>query len=103
MSEMHQYEEHPVRLTAFPIDAQTHILTLEHYIRAMEAGDIDALSAILSQAEQDPILERLLLEMNQVYLQEDQPTQSQSADEIVRMQDFLHNHSNALFSPPANA
>jgi hypothetical protein len=53
----------------------------------MENGDMDALSAVLCQAEQDPILERLLLEMNQVYQQEDHTVTS--PHEVAQMQDFL--------------
>lgn len=87
MSETHQHKEQPVLFTAFPIGARQHILALERYMRAMESGDMDALSAVLSQAEQDPILERLLLEMNQVYQQEDHT--AVRPHEVAQFNDFL--------------
>ncbi len=44
--------------------------TLRRYFRALEDGDIQALAAILHQAERDEALERALLALNDSYLDE---------------------------------
>jgi hypothetical protein len=46
---------------------QSRITMLYRYSRAMERGDSDTIAAILDEAQQDSILERMVLEMNEVY------------------------------------
>jgi hypothetical protein len=50
---------------------QRRIQVLQHYMRAMESGDVDAIAAVLNEAEQDRALERMILEFNEVYQHED--------------------------------
>jgi hypothetical protein len=60
---------------------------LQRYIRAMESGDIDSIASTLSEAEQDQALERMLLEVNEVYQHEDH-TNVQPA-EVTRVQQII--------------
>ncbi|HLZ59832.1 MAG TPA: hypothetical protein VKR06_23025, partial [Ktedonosporobacter sp.] len=55
-----------------PSSIQQRITILQDYIHAMESGDAGAIAAVLRQAEQDQGLERMILEVNDVYQQEDQ-------------------------------
>lgn len=41
------------------------------YIQALDNGDFDTLSLILLQAERDPELSRMLMEIDQVFIDED--------------------------------
>lgn len=50
---------------------QRHIQILGRYIGAMENGNIDALVAVLAEIEQDQTLGRMMLEINEVYQEED--------------------------------
>jgi hypothetical protein len=68
-------------------DAQRHIQVLQRYMLAMESGDVDSLASILNEAEQDRTLERMILEVNDVYQQEDL-TLADPAD-IAQVQQLL--------------
>jgi hypothetical protein len=70
-------------------EMQQHLQILHRYIAAMENGDIDALTAILTETEHDQTLERMILEINEVYQQEDQ-TKVQP-DDTALVQQILHN------------
>jgi hypothetical protein len=50
--------------------------TLYRYSSALERGDFEVVSSILREAEQDPPLERMILEMNEVYCAELEDRQS---------------------------
>ena len=52
-------------------DAQRHIQVLQRYMLAMESGDIDSMAIVLREAEQDRALENMILEVNDIYQQED--------------------------------
>jgi hypothetical protein len=52
-------------------DTQRHIQVLQRYMLAMERGDVDSIAAVLSEAQQDHALERMILEVNDFYQQED--------------------------------
>ena len=69
-------------------DMQQHVEVLHRYICAMESGDIDSMTAVLSEAEQDHVLERMILEVNEVYQHEDQTT-VQPAD-VALVQQLLN-------------
>lgn len=60
-------------------DALRNALFLRRYIGALESGDVDTLVAVLAEAEQDPALEHMILEVDGCYQQEDQ-SQVQPAD-----------------------
>jgi outer membrane protein assembly factor BamB len=61
----------------FTPQMRKHLWTLQHYMHALDTGDLATLAAVLSEAEHDPALERLLLETNEVYLAEDHLAMSQ--------------------------
>ena len=69
-------------------DMQQHVEVLHRYICAMESGDIDTLTAVLSEAEQDHVLERMILEINEVYQHVDHTT-VQPAD-VATVQQLLN-------------
>ncbi len=48
---------------------------LFRYSSALEDGDFETVSAVLRQAQADPQLERMLLELNQAY--QDEPEQAE--------------------------
>ncbi|HLH63657.1 MAG TPA: hypothetical protein VKV20_18395 [Ktedonobacteraceae bacterium] len=50
---------------------QHHAQILQRYICAMENGDVDTIASVLSEAEQNQALERMILEINAVYQDED--------------------------------
>ena len=52
-------------------DTQKHIQDLQRYMLAMESGDIDSIATVLREAERDRALERMILEVNDFYQQED--------------------------------
>ncbi len=66
---------------------QRRTQVLQRYICAMESGDADSIIAVLSEAEQDQALERMILEINEVYQHEDY-TVAQAAD-ISMIQQIL--------------
>jgi len=77
MSEQQEKEQITSRLQA-----------LHRYTCAMESGDIEMLALILHEAEHDPALERMMLELNEVYQQEEL-IDVQPAD-IARFQRLLY-------------
>jgi hypothetical protein len=72
----------------FTPEAQRHVQTLQRYMLAMESGDIDSMSTVLREAEQDHALERMIMEVNDFYQQEDH-TFVASAD-VTQVQQLLH-------------
>ncbi len=68
-------------------DTQRRMEVLHRYMCAMEHGDIDTLVAVLEEGEQDQVLARMLMEVNEVYQQVDQ-MQAQAA-EVAQVQQFL--------------
>lgn len=52
------------------------IVALYRYIKALEQGDSEAVMLVLSEAEQDQVLEQMILEMNTVYQEIDQTAPS---------------------------
>src|SRR5205085_2007364 len=57
------------------------------YTTALEYGDIETIAAVLHQAEQDRILEQMILEVHDVYQDEDRTVVH--PDEVVAVQDLL--------------
>jgi hypothetical protein len=53
---------------------QRRLQVLQHYMSAMERGDVETIAAMLEDATQDQGLERILLEVNAVYQHEDHTT-----------------------------
>jgi hypothetical protein len=78
MSEQQQQKE---QLTS-------RLQALHRYTCAIESGDIETLALILHEAGHDPALERMILELNEVYQQEEH-TAVQPA-EIARFQRLLY-------------
>lgn len=60
---------------------------LYSYAQALESGNLETIAGVMRQAEQNPILERMLLEMSEVYQAADSPFIS--PDELAHIQDFL--------------
>jgi hypothetical protein len=69
-------------------DAQRHLLVLQRYMLAMESGDSDSMALVLREAEQDSALEKMILEVNDFYQQEDD-TVVGTAD-VMQAQQLLH-------------
>lgn len=63
---------------------------LQRYLCAMESGDVDTIATVLSEAEQDQALERMILEINEVYQFEDH-TLVQPADIAMIQQQLFPN------------
>lgn len=57
--------------------------TLYLYSTALESGDFDTVEFVLHRAEDDPILEQMILEMNSVYREEFDTTADENARETV--------------------
>jgi len=70
-------------------DAQRHLQDLQRYMLAMERGDIDSMALVLREAERDPGLEKMILEVNDFYQQEDH-TNADTLD-IMQAQQLVHN------------
>ena len=70
-------------------DAQRHLQVLQRYMLAMESGDIDSMALVLREAERDPALEKMILEVNNFYQQEDH-TNADTVD-VMQAQQLLHN------------
>lgn len=81
-------------------DAQRHIQVLQRYMLAMESGDIDSMALVLREAEQDHALEKMLLEVNDYYQQEDH-TMAGAAD-VALVQQLLLNTIPAMREDPAS-
>ena len=52
-------------------DGQRYVQVLQRYMLAMESGDTNSMATVLREAEQDRALERMILEVNDFYQQED--------------------------------
>lgn len=70
-------------------DGQRHVQVLQRYMLAMESGDTNSMATVLREAEQDRALERMILEVNDFYQQEDH-TLADPAD-VSLVQQFLLN------------
>src|SRR5258708_2591910 len=68
---------------------QQRVQVLQRYMRAMERGDVDTITTVLNEAEQDQALERMILEINEVYQYEDQAL-VQPADVALARQMLLN-------------
>ncbi len=71
------------------LDEHTRYLVsaLYRYTQSLESGDLAGVADIVRQAGQDPVLERLLLEINEVYQAAD--ASFVSSTELARVQDVL--------------
>jgi hypothetical protein len=69
-------------------DAQRHLQVLQRYMLAMERGDIDSMSLVLREAERDSALEKIILEVNDFYQQEDHTVAN--AVDVMQAQQLLH-------------
>jgi len=60
--------------------------TLYRYSSALQRGDFEVVAAVLREAEEDPVLERMLLEVNEVYQaeMEGQPARAARAQPTTR-------------------
>ncbi|HEX3643426.1 MAG TPA: hypothetical protein VHV10_19235 [Ktedonobacteraceae bacterium] len=67
--------------------ARRRFQALHLYTRAMESGDIDTVSTVLHEAEHDQVLERMLLDINEVYQIEDLTTVQ--PDEVAAAHNLL--------------
>ncbi len=90
-------------MTSQPMNQSELERTLFRYTLALEAGDLDTLGEILALAEADPELDRLIMEVNDVYRAEEETTTNLNAEELVRR--LLHQHIPSAFleeveSPP---
>ena len=70
-------------------DRQRHLQVLQRYMLAMECGDVDSMAIVLREAEQDRALERMILEVNDFYQQEDH-TLAEPADVALAQQLLLN-------------
>src|SRR5579875_2514026 len=66
---------------------QQRIQALYRYTNALENNDQDTIAAVLLAAQQDQVLERMILEVNEVYQIEDRAVAH--PDDIVLAQDML--------------
>jgi hypothetical protein len=66
---------------------QQRVKTLYRYTHAMECGDADIIAAILEEAQHDSILERMILEVNEVYQIEDRTVAH--PDDVATAQEML--------------
>jgi hypothetical protein len=66
---------------------QQRIQALYRYTNALENNDQDTIAAALLEAQQDQVLERMILEMNEVYQIEDRAVAH--PDDVVLAQDML--------------
>ena len=69
-------------------EAQRHLQVLQRYMLAMESGDIDSMALVLREAERDPALEKMILEVNNFYQQEDNTVAD--AVDVMQAQQLLH-------------
>lgn len=67
---------------------QQRLQALQRYISALEYGNAETIAAVLEDAEQDKVLERMLLEVNAVYQLEDR-TIVRAADAVAAQQLLL--------------
>ena len=69
------------------IRIQQRIEMLYRYTNAMESGDTDLIAVVLEQAQHDSVLERMILEVNEVYQIEDRTVAH--PDDIATAQEML--------------
>ncbi|MBA2680197.1 MAG: hypothetical protein H0U76_17595 [Ktedonobacteraceae bacterium] len=77
---------------------QKRTTALYRYTRAMDCQDAETISKVLSQAEHDPVLERMLLEVNEGYQIEDR-TVAHSYD-VEAVQHMLREMMPTLLTTP---
>ena len=63
------------------------VAILYRYTHAMESGDTDMIAVVLAEAQHDSVLERMLLEVNEVYQIEDRTVAH--PDDVVTAQEIL--------------
>lgn len=63
---------------------------LYEYSRALERGDFETLERVLQQAEADPALEPLILEINHVFIDEDESVAQSGDADFVRQLTHIH-------------
>ena len=78
---------------------EQRMMALYRYTRAMESGDMETMSAVLGEAEQDRVLERMILEVNEGYQIEDRTVAH--ADDIETVQSMLREMTPTLPIIPA--
>lgn len=66
-----------------------------HYIQALDQGDMESVAAILEAALDDPELDRVIMEINLAYQEEEQLTPAAADAQLVR--DLLHKHLPSAF------
>lgn len=66
---------------------QERVKMLYRYTNAMESGDVDIITVILAEAQHDSVLERMILEVNEVYQIEDRTVAH--PDDVVAAQEML--------------
>ncbi|GCE14748.1 hypothetical protein [Tengunoibacter tsumagoiensis] len=66
---------------------QQRLRAFYRYNQAMEAGDAQVLAAVLAEAEQDSVLERMIMELNEVYQIEDRAVPH--VDEVAEVQAMI--------------
>src|SRR5215472_4476606 len=66
---------------------QQRVKTLYRYTNAMERGDTDIITVVLEEAQHDSILERMILEVNEVYQIEDRTVAH--PDDVATAQEML--------------
>src|SRR5579884_2693301 len=66
---------------------QQRIQALYRYTNALENNDQDTIAEVLSEAQQDQVLERMILEVNEVYQIEDRAVAH--PDDVASAQDML--------------
>jgi len=73
------------------------------YGTAAERGDLDTMIAVLREAEGDPVLEEMILEMNEVYRQEYEQEHAAviRAEDVALVQRLLQVHLPSAFAPDA--
>src|SRR5215472_10761264 len=66
---------------------QQRVEMLYRYTHAMESGDTDIIAVILEEAQHDSVLERMILEVNEVYQIEDRTVAH--PDDVATAQEML--------------
>lgn len=74
------------------------------YTSALERGNLDIVQTVLAQAEQNPTLEQMILDLNELYAQEaDQERAEDKAVQVVQNLAAIHLLSATPFVPRAEA
>src|SRR5215471_13939164 len=66
---------------------QQRVKMLYRYTHAMECGDTDIMAVVLEEAQHDSVLERMILEVNEVYQIEDRTVAH--PDDVATAQELL--------------